>query len=399
MLRASVGPALLFVLVLTACGSSGGSPSAPAVVLVGPGSAVRGAAFEASLTTTGFAAGLLTWRVVEGELPPGLGLGTEGVCPTWAPFAKTGTVDDTVPGALDEVSGIAVSRRNPDVYWVHDDSGGGALLYALARDGTLRQTYSLGVAAVDWEDLALGPGPDPAREYLYVGDVGDNGTNRATVTLLRVEEPVVPAVPGPTIDLPFEAFSFTYPGGAVDCEGLLLEPTTGKPYFVEKRDSGGGDVFALPLPLDPSWTPALPVTAERITTGRPMPSFATAADASRDGRRVVVRTYFGGVEYVRRPGQAFESVFDETPCVLGLPSLQQFEAIAYGPSGLSLVTTTERVLAEAALYTSSATLVAPTMQVVGAPTAVGTWTFTVEARHGDGTAATLHVALDVVADS
>ena len=395
MRRASVGTGLLFTLVLTACGGSGGSASAPTVEMVGPGSALRGAAFEASLAPTGFAAGALTWRVVQGDLPPGLGLEAGGACPTWAPFAKTGTVDDTVPGALDEVSGIAVSRRNPGVYWVHDDSGGGALLYALAHDGTLRQTYSLAATAIDWEDLALGPGPNPGVEYLYVGDVGDNGTNRASVTLLRVEEPIVPAAPGPTIDLSFEAFSFTYPGGAIDCEGLLLEPTTGKPYFVEKRDSGGGDVFALPLPLDPSWTPALPVTAERITMGRPMPSFATAADASRDGRRVVVRTYFGGVEYVRQPGQSFESIFEETPCVLGLPSLQQFEAIAYGPSGLSLVTTTERVLAEAALYTSTATLEAPTTRLVGAPTAVGTWTFTIEARHGDGTSATVEITLDV----
>ncbi|MEZ6009207.1 MAG: hypothetical protein R3F05_15780, partial [Planctomycetota bacterium] len=148
----------LLLLAVAACGSSGGTVPGARLELEGSTALTRGMPAERVLTATGFAAGGLTWRIVEGELPPGLGLEASGACPTWAPFAKTGTVDDTVPGALDEVSGIAVSRRNPGVYWVHDDSGGGALLYALAHDGSLRQTYSLAATAIDWEDLALGPG-------------------------------------------------------------------------------------------------------------------------------------------------------------------------------------------------------------------------------------------------
>ncbi|MGE0191254.1 MAG: hypothetical protein AB7T63_04345 [Planctomycetota bacterium] len=398
----SLRRALLLALLIasTGCGSSGGTVAPAArIELAGTADMVRGVAGERDLLASGFAAGSLTWRLVGGELPPGLGLEADVACPTWAPFADTGALDDTVPGVLDEVSGIAVSRRNPGIYWVHDDSGGGALLHALTTAGVLRQTYALGVTAVDWEDLALGPGPDPALEYLYVGDVGDNGTNRPHATLLRVEEPIVPAVRGPTIDVALEAFAFTYPDGAVDCEALFLAPDTGKPYFVEKRESGGGDVFSLPLPLDPSWTAALPVTAERITTGRPMPAFATAADASRDGRRVVVRTYFGGVEYVRQQGQPFESMFGAARCTLALPSLQQFEAIAYGPSGLSMVTTTERVFSEASLYTSTASLAGPIARLVGTPTAVGAWTFMVEARHDDSTTASVAITLEVSAGS
>ena len=30
-----------------------------------------------------------------------------------------------------------------------------------------------GAMAVDWEDIALGPGPD-GRDDLFVGDIGDN---------------------------------------------------------------------------------------------------------------------------------------------------------------------------------------------------------------------------------
>ena len=26
----------------------------------------------------------------------------------------------------------------------------------------------------DWEDIAVGPGPDPQKTYIYIGDIGGN---------------------------------------------------------------------------------------------------------------------------------------------------------------------------------------------------------------------------------
>jgi hypothetical protein len=162
---------------------------------------------------------------------------------------------------------------------------------------------------------------------------------------------------------------------------------TGTPYLLQKVEFGRGDVFRLPVPLDPAWTALNPVTAIRVTTDPPVVSFATAADASRDGQRLIVRTYFGAAEQVRPPGGTFESLFTATPCPVAMPILQQFEAVAYGPSGWSLVTTTERVLADAGLFTSSATVSGTTLDVRGVATAAGSYAFEVEAAHPDGTAA------------
>ena len=41
----------------------------------------------------------------------------------------------------------------------------------------------------DWEDIAVGPGPEPGVSYVYIGDIGDNLRLRSTISLLRFPEP------------------------------------------------------------------------------------------------------------------------------------------------------------------------------------------------------------------
>ena len=56
-----------------------------------------------------------------------------------------------------------------------------------------------GATAVDWEDIAAGPGPVSGVAYLYLADIGDNAKARTSVQVYRVREPLVnPSVaPGP----------------------------------------------------------------------------------------------------------------------------------------------------------------------------------------------------------
>src|SRR5687767_5426116 len=77
--------------------------------------------------------------------------------------------------SIDESSGLIASRRNPDLYWTHNDSGDLPLIFAFDRTGRSRGVWSVsGAYAYDWEDIAYGPGPEPDRHYLYIGDIGDN---------------------------------------------------------------------------------------------------------------------------------------------------------------------------------------------------------------------------------
>src|SRR5262249_9269918 len=66
--------------------------------------------------------------------------------------------------SIRESSGIAASRRNAGVFWTHNDSGDGPFIYAFDRQGKHRGVWRVaGAGAVDWEDMAIGPGPAQDR--------------------------------------------------------------------------------------------------------------------------------------------------------------------------------------------------------------------------------------------
>lgn len=105
---------------------------------------------------------------------------------------------------LGEISGIVKSRRHPDTYWVHNDSGDSARIFAIRSDGTsVLPTYSkftyygdapqdgkqqwegfevLYADNVDWEDIALD------ENYLYLADVGNNLNARRNLVIYAISE-------------------------------------------------------------------------------------------------------------------------------------------------------------------------------------------------------------------
>ena len=127
--------------------------------------------------------------------------------------------------AITEASGIAASPRFDDVYWVHNDSGDTARVFAISGTGQTLGEYALsGATAVDWEDIAAGPGPTPGVSYLYVGDIGDNAATRTSVQVYRVPEPSVdPDAPAssPQTLTGVATLTLKYPDGPHDAEALL----------------------------------------------------------------------------------------------------------------------------------------------------------------------------------
>src|ERR1700742_2093879 len=91
---------------------------------------------------------------------------------TYGSPAKLATVKNP---AVTESSGLVASRTTPGAYWTHNDSGDGPFIYAFDTRGDSFGTFRVsGAEARDWEDIAAGPGPQPNRSYLYIGDIGDN---------------------------------------------------------------------------------------------------------------------------------------------------------------------------------------------------------------------------------
>lgn len=191
-----------------------------------------------------------------------------------------------LPAMLDEASGIVVSRRDPSVIWAHNDSEGTATLYALDHAGRLLAEIELPAAGTqsDWEDIAIGP--CPAGDCLYIGDIGDNLHDRDDRAILRMAEPLIDE-PG---TLAVDRFPIRYPDGPVDAEALFVMPDTSV-YIVTKGRREGVSVFRYAPPLRRDQRVLLEHVQQLSESVTQLPDLVTAADASPDGERIVMRTY------------------------------------------------------------------------------------------------------------
>lgn len=241
------------------------------------------------------------------------------------------------PDALDEVSGVVESRRTPGVLFLHNDSGDSARFFALGPDGRKVGEYHLrGAAAVDWEDLAVGPCPEGS--CVYLGDIGDNDSARAEPTIYRVAEP--PTTAGEDVDLPWEALPFRYPDGMHNAETLLVHPTTGDLYVVTKVPSGPSGVYVLRAPH----APGVVRTAERVASLE-LPAdggqLVTGGDLHPCADRLLLRTYIRLYEYERPAGAPFEALFTARPRVVAFLAERQGEAAGWRVDGRGYVTVSE----------------------------------------------------------
>ena len=159
-------------------------------------------------------------------------------CPNLGSSSVVGEV--TTPLAS-EISGITASKSQPGVFWIHNDSGNSSDLYAVNASGALLMRVILNnVPNWDYEDIAMGPGPDGSSDYIYIADVGANQLGRDTVRIFRLEEP---KVTNGTITIPeaaVERFVFAYRNptgpGTVNrnAEAMAVDPITGDVVVFEK---------------------------------------------------------------------------------------------------------------------------------------------------------------------
>lgn len=243
------------------------------------------------------------------------------------------------PGTGEEVSGLAASRKNPGVLWAHDDKGNGTYLLALRENGALAQQYELKTASnVDWEDIAIGPGPVPGLPYIYIGDFGDNTASRSDAVIWRLSEPDVPATPTATTPLSLvESFRFTYPGGARDAEALFVDPYDGTPYVLSKENGQQGMLWRYPMPLDSKKTKVLVLESSFRHAN---PSFS-AADISPDGRRIFFRNRDAIFWFRRSYGQTLAAAFAGTWCGVLATNQGNAESLAVAADGSSLFVVSE----------------------------------------------------------
>ena len=238
-----------------------------------------------------------------------------------------------------EASGLAASWNNPKMLWAHNDSGNKPSVFLMREDGTHVGEYALeNQDNRDWEDIAAGPGPVQGKNYLYVGNIGDNLGQYNQIFVLRFEEPQIPAdglplsqtIPASEI----EVLTFEYPDGPRDAETLLLDPLTKDLYIVSKREDKVR-VYRAPFPQSTKE----PVILERV--GELPFTWITGGDISADGQEILLKTYEQVYYWKRKPGQSIAEVFREKPRQLPYKREPQGEAIAWKADGSGFFTTSE----------------------------------------------------------
>lgn len=253
-----------------------------------------------------------------------------------APPKQVGKLDAR---QLGEASGLVLSRANPGVMWLHNDSGDGPNVFAVGPDGSVRCRYRLeGAGAEDWEDIAIGPGPKQGKDYLYIADTGNNnahsGGPRKSVQLYRIEEPKVHGSDSKVNLKKVDTFDFVYPDSAHDVESLLIDPVDGCAYVFTKRDPRSR-VYRLTLDK-------LGKQQTAQFMGELTVTMLVAADITAAGDQILIKNYNTIWHWRRPPGQTLWQALQQAPTeVKGYQIEPQGEALAFSRDGKSFYTVSE----------------------------------------------------------
>ncbi len=210
-----------------------------------------------------------------------------------------GTITGQVQsGELREASGIAASRANSGVVWLHND-GQTNRLFGVRTSGETAAVLEWPNAVVDFEDIASGPGPDEGEAYLYIGDIGDNDARRRQIRVYRTADPHLAASGGPQyLTAQMEDYRFTYPDGPMDAEALLVDPLNGDIYIVSKEKKQARVFRAAADQLKERE----PIELEEVATIRT--GKVSAGDISPDGRQILLRSEKDGWLWRRDPAKS-----------------------------------------------------------------------------------------------
>ena len=256
--------------------------------------------------------------------------------------------------SMDEISGIAASGINEDLYYVHNDSGDTSRFFAIHPDGKLISTIyfngdhteKLGVK--DCEDIAVGPGPVKGKSYVYLGDIGDNYAVRKYLTIYRMDEKKswgsdsiahTEAVP----------LHLRYPDGPKDAETLMADPVQRLLYIVSKRQDSV-TVYSTPLNFKPNDTVVLTRRCKLFFKGIKLFKWITAGDISKDGKQILLKSYTVVYYWKRNLNEPVWKTMLKTPRTLPYTQEKQGEAIGFTPDGDGYYTTSEGVFSPVYYY-------------------------------------------------
>src|SRR6188768_990232 len=187
-----------------------------------------------------------------------------------------------LPANLPECSGLDYTGSGS--YWMHNDGYGDNHIYKVNSSGTITRTVTVnGVTNNDWEDLAH----DCNRNYLYIGDFGNNACERTNLHIYRINHPK--NFSGSSVSA--DVINFSYPDQTqfpspwmnFDAEGFFHH--NGLLYIFTKADGSAVGYTKLYTIPDQPGTHVATLVDSFYTNDR-----ITSADINSDASAVIIST-------------------------------------------------------------------------------------------------------------
>jgi hypothetical protein len=234
---------------------------------------------------------------------------------------------------IEEASGMAFSRDHNGLIYTHNDSGGGRRVYVIDSLGKGMGVFKLkGVWNRDWEDISVGPGPDPKLNYVYVGEIGDNQLKYTNIFIYRFPEPEQFLE---AMEVEPEILKLSYPDGAKDAETLMVDPISKDIFILTKRDSLN-ILYKTTQEAFESKEAVLEKVMELPFT------MSVAGDISVDGKEILIKNYFTVYYWKRNVNETIAQALARDPLILPYKPEPQGEAIGFHPNGKSYFTLSEK---------------------------------------------------------
>ena len=268
--------------------------------------------------------------------------------------------------SMKEVSGLALSRSYPKVFWGHNDAGDGARFIAFHLNGKRLGRFKLkGALNRDYEDMSFGPCLKSEGDCLYIGDIGNNDLTRTYVTIYEVPEPnpfSKEAQKKGHVKLKnWKKYTFDLKE-AHNSEALIFHKFAQKFYLFtkahrltwEKYSKNKGKTFI--FELDPKknnvkkigyYNTFLFKKNQKKARLKPKASFVTGATISPEGDKFTLATLKHGIEYkINKGKEPFKPFPRNYSTRYRFPRFDgaQIEAITYDQDGKSIYVFSESTL-------------------------------------------------------
>ena len=236
---------------------------------------------------------------------------------------------------LKEISGLACGIKNGDYVFMIEDKGNENAVYVFNQLGAFITTlYVNGLENIDWEDIAVGPGPVEGESYIYIADIGDNNSERNNVRIIRFIEPDLSLASESSIAiLDHDIINFKYSLGPRDAEALMINPNN-KDLIIMSKEKPLTQVYSLAFPYtsnmnEASYLGLLPI--KKIVGG----------DISRDGQRITIKNKNAIFYWETVDNDILKTIFHNTPKEIAYVQEPQGESIGFSNDGKSYFTITE----------------------------------------------------------